>query len=208
MTATAHRARRPWLARTGRVRAALAAAALLAVVPAAACGTDAQTLRPYTPSEGINFDVGDLTVPESVIHVRNLLIISRSAGEGIVSATMVSSGDDSLTGVSGVPYKIDASKGSAFTATQPAPVRLANDNQIVLTDLPQLITISGADGLAAGLDTDVTLQFEKAGSVTYRTTVVNGNLPPYSDISPSANPSASPSVTAAPSPTPSGSSTP
>ena len=26
---------------------------------AAACGIDAQTLRPYTPAEGINVDVGD-----------------------------------------------------------------------------------------------------------------------------------------------------
>jgi hypothetical protein len=205
VTASALRARRPWHARTGRVRSALATAALLAVVPAAACGTGAQTLRPYTPSEGVNFDVGDQTVPDSVIHVRNLLIISRSAGTGIVSASMVTSGRDTLTGVTGVPYLADSSKGTPFTAELGGPVLLTNNAQVVLTNRQPLITISGASGLAAGLDADVTLQFGKAGSVTTRTTVVDGNLSPYSEITPSASPSASasPSVTAAPSPTPS-----
>ena len=92
MTATAHSARRHRPARTGHVRVAAAAAVLLALVPVAACGRNAQTLRPYTPAEGVNFDVGDMAVPDSVIHVRNLLVISRSAGTGIVSATMVTSG--------------------------------------------------------------------------------------------------------------------
>lgn len=190
MTATALRASRVRRARPGRVRAALAAAALVAVLPAAACGTNAQTLRPYTPSEGINFDVGDQTKPESVIHVRNLLVISRSPGTGIVSGSLSTLGQDSLTGVSGVPYKVDSSKGSPFTATVSTPVVLANNSQVVLTDLDPFITISGASGLAAGLDADVTLQFATAGSVTMRTTVVDGNLPPYTDVTPSAAPSA------------------
>jgi hypothetical protein len=199
VTATAHRARRRWHARTGRVRAALATAALLAVVPAAGCGTNAQTLRPYTPSEGVNFDVGDLTKPDSVIHVRNLLIISRSAGSGIVSATMVTSGRDTLVGVSGVPYKADSSAGPPFTAKMSGPVLLTNNSQVVLTNLSPLIKVSGAPGLAAGLLADVTLDFGKAGSVTTRTTVVDGTIPPYASITPSP----SPSVTASPSPTPS-----
>lgn len=202
MTATALRARRGWPARTGRARLALVTAALVAVVPVAACGKDAQTLRPYTPAEGVNFDVGDQTVPDSVIHVRNLLIISRSPGQGIVSATMVTTGRDTLTRVSGVPYKADSTKGAAFTATLPSPVLLTNNAQVVLTNTQPFITITGAPGLAAGLDADVTLQFGKAGSVTTRTTVVDGNLPPYADITPSASPSATPAVTAAPSPTP------
>lgn len=200
MTATALRASRLRHARPGRVRAALAAAALVAVLPAAACGTNAQTLRPYTPSEGINFDVGDQTKPESVIHVRNLLLISRAPGEGIVSGSLSTLGQDSLTGVSGLPYKADSSKGSPFTATVSTPVVLANNSQVVLTDLNPFITITGASGLAAGLDADVTLQFATAGSITMRTTVVDGNLPPYSQVTPSAAPSASPSITAAPSP--------
>ena len=205
MTATAHSARRHRPARTGRVRVAASAAVLLALVPVAACGRNAQTLRPYTPSEGVNFDVGDLTVPDSVINVRNLLVISRSPGTGIISATMVTSGRDTLVGVSGVPYLADSSKGTPFTATLPGPVLLTNDAQVVLTNQQPLITVTGATGLVAGLDADVTLEFGKAGSVTTRTTVVDGNRSPYTEITPGASPSASasPSVTAAPSPTPS-----
>ncbi len=163
---------------------------------------NAQTTKPYTPAEGVNFDVGDLSVPDSVIHVRNLLVISRSPGDGILSGSLVTSGRDTLVGVSGVPYKADSSKGTAFTATQSGPVLLTNNAQVVLTDMTPFITITGATGLAAGLDADVTLQFGKAGSVTMRTTVVDGTLPPYSEITPSANPSATPSLTAAPSPSP------
>jgi hypothetical protein len=203
VTVTAHRARSRRHARTGRARAVLAAAvALTAVLPAAACGTKAQTLRPYTPADGVNFDVGNQLDPAVVVHVRNLLIISRSPGTGIVSATMVTAGSDTLVAVSGVPYRADGSKGSAFTANLGAPVQLASNDQVVLTNREPFVTISGASGLQAGLDADVTVQLGKAGSYTTRTTVVDGNLPPYNNISPSASPSASPSVTRSPSPTP------
>ncbi|GAB2589490.1 hypothetical protein GCM10009593_30900 [Microlunatus antarcticus] len=175
----------------------------MAVLPTAACGMNAQTLKPYTPAEGVNFDVGDLTVPDSVIHVRNLLVISRAPGEGIISGTFVTSGQDTLTGVSGVPYKIDSSKGTPFTAEQSGPVLLTNNAQVVLTTLDPLITVSGATGLAAGLDADVTLTFGKAGTITERTTVVDGNLAPYTEITPGSNPTATPSITAEPSPSPS-----
>src|ERR671920_153284 len=53
----------------------------------AACGTDAQTLKPYTPAEGVNLDVGDSYNPEQVVHVRNLLIISKKPGSGVLSAS-------------------------------------------------------------------------------------------------------------------------
>lgn len=204
MTVPADRARPRRHARTARPRLGLAVAALLTALPLAACGTNAQTLRPYTPAEGVNFDVGDATGDDSnaVVHVRNLLIISRSPGEGIVSATMVTTGRDTLTSVSGVPYRADGSKGTTFTAELQAPVQLADDTQVVLTNQQPFITVSGADGLRAGLDADVTLQFGKVGSYTTRTPVVDGNLPPYTDVTPSAAPSATPSVTAAASPTP------
>lgn len=202
MTVTAHRARRPWHARTGRVRAVLAAVAVAAVLPAGACGFGAQTFKPYTPSEGVNFDVGDPQDPSVVVHVRNLLIISRSPGTGIVSGTIVTAGNDTLSAVSGVPYLADGSKGGAFTASIPQPITLTRDAQVVLTNQQPFVTITGASGLQAGLDADVTVQFAKAGTYSTRTTVVDGNLPPYTGISPSASPSASPSVTAAPSPSP------
>ena len=59
-----------------------------------ACGTDAQTLRPYTPAEGVNVDVGDPSDAQSVVHVRNLLIISKAPGSGVLSASLVTDGRD------------------------------------------------------------------------------------------------------------------
>ncbi|SEP57473.1 hypothetical protein [Microlunatus flavus] len=202
MTVSAQRARRSRLARTGRARAALAATALAVVLPTAACGFGGQTSRPYTPAEGVNFDVGDPNDPNVVVHVRNLLVISRSPGSGIVSGTMVTAGRDTLTSVTGTPYKADSSKGTPFTADLASPVLLTNNAQVVLTNQQPFLTITGAQGLQAGLDTEITVTFNKAGSYTTRTTVVDGNLSPYNQITPSASPSATPSVTAAPSPTP------
>ena len=74
----------------------LAALGLLLV--GGACGTDAQTLRPYTPAEGVNVDVGDPADAQNVVHVRNLLIISKAPGSGILSASLVTDGRDELTG--------------------------------------------------------------------------------------------------------------
>ena len=51
--------------------------------------------QPYTPAEGINVDVGDPGDPKTVVHVRNLLIVSKAPGEGIVSASLVTDGRDS-----------------------------------------------------------------------------------------------------------------
>ena len=34
--------------------------------------------QPYTPAEGVNFDVGNPSDPKTVVHVRNLLIISKA----------------------------------------------------------------------------------------------------------------------------------
>ena len=50
--------------------------------PAAACGFDVQTNQPYTPAEGVNYDVGNPPV-----QVRNLMILSREDGVGFLSAT-------------------------------------------------------------------------------------------------------------------------
>ena len=101
----------------------------------------AQTLKPYTPAEGINFDVGDPpNDPSAVVHVRNLVIISRAAGSGIVSASLITGGNDSLTGISGKAYKVDGSAGAPFTSTLTSPVLVSNGVLEVLTDRNPLIT--------------------------------------------------------------------
>ncbi len=171
----------------GEVRDLRSAAALLLALAlllvTGACGNDAQTLQPYTPGEGINVDVGDPADMSKVVHVRNLLIISKAPGQGVISATLVTDDRDELTAISGIPYKIDGSEGAPFTATLPQTVSFANRGQIVLTDRP-LITVASPD-LAPGLSAKLTLRFQNAGEVTLIVPVVDGTEPHYATISPS-----------------------
>jgi hypothetical protein len=186
--------RRPQSRPIGPVRrlrsAAAALVALGLLLVTAACGDDAQTLQPYTPAEGINVDVGDPANFSQVVHVRNLLIISRAVGQGVVSATIVTDGRDELTALTGVPIKVDGTDGAPFTATLSQTVSFGNGAQIVLTDRP-LITVTSPD-LVPGQSSRVTMQFENAGEVTVIVPIVDGNEPQYATISPS--PAATPSA--------------
>ena len=101
-------------------------AALGLVLAVGACGTDAQTLRPYTPAEGVNVDVGDPADAQNVVHVRNLLIISKAPGSGVLSASLVTDGRDELTGVTGFAIKLDGSEGAPLTVDLSNTVSIAN----------------------------------------------------------------------------------
>jgi hypothetical protein len=167
---------------TIRVLAALLI--VLAASIATSCGFEQQTLRPYTPAEGVNFDVGG----DRGVKVRNLMILSRAKGEGFLSATMVAGDRNQLTAVSGKAIKSDGTDGAPLSATIPSSVSLGNGVLVVLTDGP-FITVRSPD-LKAGLTADVTLQFSTAGSATVRVPVIDGNEGPYATISPEATPSA------------------
>ena len=151
-----------------------------------ACGTDAQTLKPYTPAEGVNLDVGNPADLENVVHVRNLLIISREPGSGILSASLVTDGRDQLTEVTGFAIKADGSQGAPLTVTLTDTVSIANRAQVVLTDSP--IRVESAD-LAPGLTASITLTFAKVGEATVIAPVVDGNEDQYRSISPAPTPS-------------------
>jgi hypothetical protein len=154
---------------------------------AAACGQDVQTNRPYTPADGVNIDVGEPTMPNKVVHVRNLAIISHAPGEGILSGSIVTADRDALTAVSGVPLKADGTEGAPFTVTVPNTVSVANGALVVLTDQAPIILKS--PDLAPGLDAIVTLAFQNAGEVTQRVPVLDGNLGPYASLKPTPAPS-------------------
>ena len=158
------------------------------LLTAAACGMDKQTLQPYTPGEGINVDVGDPADPRNQVNVRNLLIISKAAGQGIVSASLLTDGRDQLTGITGVPIKVDGSEGASFTATLPNTVSIANGALVVLTDSAP-ITISSPD-IGPGRTARLTLTFGKAGDVTVVVPVMDGNEPQYESIGAEPTPSA------------------
>lgn len=184
-------------------RRLVASAALLAsgLLVMTGCGMEVQTNQPYTPAEGVNVDVTNTGNANEVVHVRNLGIISRGVGEGILSGTLVGSGPDALTGVTGAATKLDGAKGSALTATLASPVELGAETLVVLTSVTPLITFESPD-LTPGLTAELTLQFRTAGEVTVQVPVLNGEAPQYQTITPVPTPSAAAS-SATPSPSPS-----
>jgi hypothetical protein len=168
------------------VRLVAALVLTLAVAVTAACGTDQQTLRPYTPSEGLNLDVGG----ERGVKVRNLMILSRTEGEGFLSGTLIAADRNQLTAVSGKAIKSDGSDGAPLTVSIPAAINLDPGVLVVLTAGPE-ISVKSPD-LQAGLLAEVTLEFSPAGAATLRVPVVDANEPPYATITPAASPSPTP----------------
>jgi hypothetical protein len=182
--------RRP--AGRARGRAARALAALLLSFPVvglvAGCGMNAQLLKPYTPGDGTNSDVGG---ENGTLKVRNLVVISRAKGEGIVSATIVSNAADRLTGATVAPQTLEGTTGAPVPVTLAAPVQLGEGSLVVLTNQQPLITVRAPD-LEAGSSATVVMQFAEAGTVTLNCPVVDGTQAPWSTISPSAAASPSP----------------
>jgi hypothetical protein len=164
---------------------------------AAGCGFDAQLLKPYTPSDGTNKDIGE----DGTLKVRNLLVVSRAKGEGYLSATLVANTAERLTGATVAPHTLEGTTSAAVPVTLAAPVELGPGSLVVLTNQQPLITVSAPD-LLAGSAATVVLQFEKAGAVTLDCPVVDGTQAPWSTISPSPSPGAS-GASGSPSPSPS-----
>ena len=162
--------------------ATLLGLALLTLV--SACGMNAQTLQPYTPAEGVNFNVGPTG---TWVQVRNLMILSREDGVGYVSASMVAEERDALTAVAGHPFKVDGSEGAAFETTMPNPVGLTPGVLVVLTDR-ELIEVKSPDLIMGGA-AELTLTFSTAGEHTVRVPVVDADQPDYETVTPSPTPS-------------------
>jgi hypothetical protein len=179
-----------------RGRAARAAAALLLSLglmgSAAACGFDAQLLKPYNPADGTNIDVGE----DGALKVRNLQVVSRAKGEGYISATLVSTAADRLTGITVAPQTLEGTAGAPVQATLAAPIELGGPI-VVMTDTQPLVTVSSPE-IVAGGSAGIVMTFEKAGQVSLNAPIVDGTVPPWSTISPSPTPSASPTPGASP----------
>ena len=190
--------RRPAGRARGRGARALAAAALSLTLlgSAAGCGFDAQTLQPYTPADGTNLDVG----ADNQLKIRNLVVVSRTEGQGIISASILSGSDDTLTGVAVVPSPLSGSPGAPVTAKIGAPVELPAGRLVVLTNLP-LITVSSPE-LVAGGAASVTMQFKGSGTVALNCPIVDGNLPEWASVGASPSPTPTTRLSITPSPEP------
>ncbi len=170
---------------TRRLRhlAASSAVVLGLVGGLASCGFDMQTMEPYTPSDGVNRDIGGLKA-------RNLMILSKTEGSGFLSGSMLSEGqDDQLTAVTGVSVKADGSPGQQLTMSLSQPVALSNGVLVVLTKQAP-ISVTGAD-LKSGLEANLELTFAKAGKLSLTVPVVDANAREYATVTPS--PAATPS---------------
>lgn len=180
------------LART-RVHRSLAATLIgLALLALSACGLNTQTTQPYTPSEGVNTNIGPTG---EWVQVRNLMVLSRGDGEGFLSASIVADQADTLTGVSGQPIKPSGDPGAEFTASLAKPVELTPGTLVVLTEI-EPITVKSAD-LIVGAEAELTLSFANVGEQTLRVPIVDADQPDYATITPppAASPSPSPSAT-------------
>lgn len=169
----------------GRIGAAAASAGLLFAL--SACGFNVQTLQPYTPSDGVNIDVGPKPNGLWAIKVRGLMILAKSSTSGFLSATIVAQQDDSLTSVTGNVLKPDGSNGDALTVKIAKPIKVGPTKPVILVDHSP-VTVTGTS-LPAGADANLTLTFDKAGSEQVRVPIVDGNNDIYATVSPSpANP--------------------
>lgn len=139
------------------------------------CGIGFQTLQQYTPAEGVNRDVAN-------VKVRNVLIIADNTGQGVLSGSVVSVVDDTLTGVTGTPQKSDGALGSPLVVTSTGlPLALPANNLVVLTNPPVRVAVTSPD-LKPGLLADVTLTFAKAGPVQMIATVIPSTESEYEGI--------------------------
>lgn len=181
--------------RRRRRGARIVVAGLGAALLLTGCGFNAQTLQPYTPAQGVNVDTGD-------VKVRNLVLVSDDEGRGIVSASLISSRADQLTGIQGTPIKDDGTPGAPLTVSGGEPVDLPANQLVVLTNPQPVLSVSSPD-LEPGMIADLTLTFASGATTSLRAPVMGYDDPIYETISPApASPTASPaaSATAAPSP--------
>lgn len=153
-------------------RCAAPAVAVLALA-LGGCGMDAQTLKPYTQSQGINAQAKDVIV-------RNLLLIADASGKGVLSATLIAPTNDTLATVTAIAQHPDGTDAGSLQVTG-TPVTLAPNQPVVLTGPPPAVKVSGTD-LKPGLTAKVTLQFGSGATVTVVVPVAATTDPAYRDL--------------------------
>jgi copper(I)-binding protein len=146
--------------RTRALSAATAAAALAASAVLAGCsvGFNATSIKPYSPSDGVMADSGNL-------RVLNALVVSSSGvSTGVVSAAIVNRGDqdDRLTGITSPAGTVDLTGDGTLASKE--TVRLGGDTN-------PSATISGLTRLP-GETITLKLTFAKSDPLTIRTVVV------------------------------------
>jgi hypothetical protein len=162
----------------------------LLVTTGCAAGMNAQTLKPYAPSDGVMANSGD-------IRVLNALVVADGNGSGVVSLTIVNRGnrDDNLSDLTSPDGSVD------FTGTRDLPAGAAV--RFGATTEPSA-TISALTVQPGG---NITLRFVfgRTKPITLETVVVPATGA-YADITPgpetpAPEPTDTPTETSSPSPT-------
>jgi len=146
-----------------RRRAAAAGAAVTLSIALAACGAsfNAQTAKPYQPSEGTNADSGSIAV-------RNLLVLADEEGKGELHGAIVNRGqtDDTLVSIASAPAEGSGSTEESATVTfgDVRPMTLATGAVLSLPPATgQPFTVTGGK---PGDMIKVTITFAKAAPLT------------------------------------------
>jgi hypothetical protein len=147
------------------------AAVFALVLALAGCGAgkDAATLKPYTPTDGVQGATQD-------IKVRDVVLVTMPDGTGVVVGTVVQTGavQDRVTGiiVNGKPASVVP---AAPLLAQNAPIRFAGDTANASADIPGLNAVAGT--LAT-----VQFMFETSGTVTLDA-IVRDNKEEFASVS-------------------------
>lgn len=150
-------------------RAAAAGATVTLSLALAACGANfnAQTNKPYQPSEGTNATSGSIAV-------RNLLVLASEDGTGELHAAVVNTGktDDTLVGIASEPGAGAPQGDGAEPAAPPATVTVGNVRPMTLAPGASLtlpppsgkpFTVTGGK---PGTMVTLTITFAKAAPIT------------------------------------------
>lgn len=131
------------------------ATVLALVLTLAGCGAgkDAATLKPYTPTDGVQGSAQS-------IKVRDVVLVSLPDGTGVMVGTVVQTGStqDRITGitVNGKPANVAP---ASPVLNQNAPIRFAGDTANASADIPGL---NAAPGTLAKIE----ITFETSGTVS------------------------------------------
>lgn len=176
-----------------RMRAA-ACAAIAALVAAVLSGcmfvTPQQTARSYTPSDGVNGQVGN-------VEIRNVLLVAAPGG---TVANMVGVLANSADSAATVTLQYATTSGTvSTTVTVPAngvlsmrPNPSAQESTLVTTDA-QPVRLTGVDVVPGGLY-PVGFATGSAQPVGLKVPVLNGSLSEYRNLIPTPTPTPTPTV--------------
>ncbi len=180
----------------------LAAAAIAALALGLSSCATPQTLKPYTPAEGVQADVPSTDAVQGTnevpLKIRNLMIVAQpDANSGFVSGAFIAPIDrsDKLVSIEGRTFTHTNAEAGTIAKVQ-ANRELPAGQLIRLTDGAPLQV--SASPLTPGLIAELTLVFEGSKPQTLRVPIVDATKEDFATYSPSpAAGSATPTPAAA-----------